>query len=460
MSTEKGFQKGALMKVLQGVSEYSAGHSSTKEASGKLIATILSTYDLPDDLKPTSVKMHVSEISESVETGPPQSRHKEKNAFKFMNNKKDDTSSSSHGNNNELVIGAPLSQLYPATVQFQVSFDGVSPDLSCEVNLASALCINETQWLILNLLPQSSATSSSLSGSISESGSQTSSSSSSQQQQLQPTLRLKLRLEGEYRSEISALLAAATAYFKTVDHVAGVADSSLRSLTRTLPSQLPAAKFLLVPLVPIATAGVALAPVVLGVLVVGLPFFLPLLVLLSTVVALGLSVLTALYCSTEGGRRRVSESAAPVVVATVLRTPSGQRFVYNTGPRPRPTRLAALLLPHDKPLPKLLVSLCLDLVGSSSYLLPVVGEAFDLVWAPTQTLLVAALYDDTTPALKYVSFVEEILPFTDAVPTATLGWLKEFAPTLSEHSQGVGHDLGVVLRREQAGLKRMGLSGN
>jgi hypothetical protein len=36
------------------------------------------------------------------------------------------------------------------------------------------------------------------------------------------------------------------------------------------------------------------------------------------------------------------------------------------------------------------------------------------------------MYDDIAPNLKYISFLEEFLPFTDLMPSATLGWLKEY----------------------------------
>jgi hypothetical protein len=79
---------------------------------------------------------------------------------------------------------------------------------------------------------------------------------------------------------------------------------------------------------------------------------------------------------------------------------------------------------------RLLVSLIVDALGSASYLLPGVGEIFDVVWAPIQTILIMAMYDETSPNLKYLSMVEELLPFTDIVPSATLGWLAEFAVPL------------------------------
>lgn len=410
--------------------------SLPQNCGGKLVATILSTYELPNDLKPTSVKLTLSGMTQSVSTGPPQSRHKEKNAYKFV------ASKDTLNGDNELVINAPLSQLHSATALFQVAFDGLSPDLVCEVDLASAIFINETKWLILNLSPQSAVTTD----------------EASTESSPQPTLRLKLALKGDYRAEISFIVATATSYFKVVDNISGAADSSFRSLTKTLPSKLPPAKFLLIPVVPIATAIVALSPVLLGVLVVGLPFFLPFLVLILTVAASGLGIFSTLYFSTAEGRGKIAECVAPIYT-TMLMTPSGQRCIYNTGPRPTPVQMARLVVP-DEMITKLFLSLLIDFIGSSSYLLPVVGEAFDLAWAPFQTVLVAAMYDDTTPSLKYLSFAEEILPFTDLVPTATMGWLKEFAPTLLEQSKGVTHELGVVLKRERAGLKTVGLASN
>jgi hypothetical protein len=79
---------------------------------------------------------------------------------------------------------------------------------------------------------------------------------------------------------------------------------------------------------------------------------------------------------------------------------------------------------------KLLTSLTLDFLGSCSYLIPFAGEAFDLFWAPFQTICIQSMYDSQSPSLKYLSFAEEIIPFTDAIPTACLGWVKEFGPEL------------------------------
>ncbi len=85
---------------------------------------------------------------------------------------------------------------------------------------------------------------------------------------------------------------------------------------------------------------------------------------------------------------------------------------------------------------KLIASVLIDLVGSSSYLLPILGEGFDLAWAPLSMILVGAMYDGVVPNLKYVALVEELLPFTDVIPTATLGWLREYGPDIVERRMG------------------------
>jgi hypothetical protein len=93
---------------------------------------------------------------------------------------------------------------------------------------------------------------------------------------------------------------------------------------------------------------------------------------------------------------------------------------------------------------KLAISLLVDALGSSSYLLPVVGEAVDVAWAPVQTVLIMAMYDSISPNLKYVSFFEELLPFTDVVPSATIGWLTEFGPQLIPTALKMTSDNGNV----------------
>lgn len=93
--------------------------------------------------------------------------------------------------------------------------------------------------------------------------------------------------------------------------------------------------------------------------------------------------------------------------------------------------MAAVVLPVDMR-GKLIASVLVDLVGSASYLIPFAGEGFDLAWAPISMVLVGAMYDGVMPNLKYLALVEELLPFTDVIPTATLGWMREFGPGIIE----------------------------
>ena len=348
---------------------------------------------------------------------------------------------------NALSLSTPLSVIYPTTVSFRVVFD-TSDTLMATCKLSSTLQVNQQQWLILNLFPESTFA-------TSKDGTNTSSSSSQQGEvpsEHQPTLRLKLCLSGPYRTEISALLSLAQSWFTIMDSVSGATISTVTSLTKSLPLKFPPAKMLLVPTVPLAAASVALLPIALGVLVLGLPFFLPILVILLTAGVSAFLIGSGVYFSTSKGRESASTVLGPIY-STFVSTNAGQQLLYQTGPRPSPAVLARTIMPTDM-VGKLIVSLIIDLIGSSSYLLPFVGEGFDLAWAPIQTIFIMALYDDTMPSLKYISFIEEMLPFTDLLPSGTLGWTREFGPLLMEEGLKKVEDLRVVMRSESDAMKQ------
>lgn len=75
---------------------------------------------------------------------------------------------------------------------------------------------------------------------------------------------------------------------------------------------------------------------------------------------------------------------------------------------------------------KLLISIAVDVVGWSSFVLPGVGEVEDVVWAPVSAAMVQALYGNRL--LTGIDFVKEALPFTDVLPTATVGWAIQYTP--------------------------------
>jgi hypothetical protein len=72
---------------------------------------------------------------------------------------------------------------------------------------------------------------------------------------------------------------------------------------------------------------------------------------------------------------------------------------------------------------KLLASILIDLIGDGSLLLPKELDASDFLWAPVSALLVRFLYGSNV--LAAVNLLEELLPFTDVIPTATIACLLE-----------------------------------
>ncbi|HLA56248.1 MAG TPA: hypothetical protein VK623_09120 [Flavobacterium sp.] len=64
-----------------------------------------------------------------------------------------------------------------------------------------------------------------------------------------------------------------------------------------------------------------------------------------------------------------------------------------------------------------------DVLGMVSFTIPVIGEFEDVVWAPVSGLLLAWMYKGKAGRIGGVfSFLEEIFPFTDVIPTFTLMW--------------------------------------
>lgn len=65
----------------------------------------------------------------------------------------------------------------------------------------------------------------------------------------------------------------------------------------------------------------------------------------------------------------------------------------------------------------------LDLAGSSTYFLPGIGESLDFAYAPAQAVALKMLFNANNLAL--LGLAEELLPFTDVLPTATIAWFLE-----------------------------------
>ena len=77
---------------------------------------------------------------------------------------------------------------------------------------------------------------------------------------------------------------------------------------------------------------------------------------------------------------------------------------------------------------KLIASIGLDLAGNLSYILDffgfgLLGEFTDVLFAPISAMLVYLLYENKT--LAWINGIEELLPYVDIIPSATIGWFYE-----------------------------------
>lgn len=93
-----------------------------------------------------------------------------------------------------------------------------------------------------------------------------------------------------------------------------------------------------------------------------------------------------------------------------------------------------MALINDTKLPKLWLCILLDIVGMISYFIPVWGEWIDTTWAPLSAFLFYWLFGGKTGTIgAFVSFAEEALPFTDAIPMFTIGYFTRKAE-LQQHT--------------------------
>lgn len=68
-----------------------------------------------------------------------------------------------------------------------------------------------------------------------------------------------------------------------------------------------------------------------------------------------------------------------------------------------------------------------DVVGMATMVIPVIGPFLDLIWAPFAAQKMSEMYKGFEGKVaSAIVFLEEILPFTDVVPTFTLMWIYTF----------------------------------
>jgi hypothetical protein len=103
----------------------------------------------------------------------------------------------------------------------------------------------------------------------------------------------------------------------------------------------------------------------------------------------------------------------------------------------------------------LMSSLAIDALGMATYLIPALGETADLVLAPIISILIYAVHKTTIGAIA--GFLEEIIPFTDIIPSATIIWayryifksestLKDFANKYAKKRRIIEDEYPVLVK--------------
>lgn len=74
-------------------------------------------------------------------------------------------------------------------------------------------------------------------------------------------------------------------------------------------------------------------------------------------------------------------------------------------------------------LPPLWLCILFDLAGMVSYVIPTWGEWIDVAWAPLSAFFYYLLFGGKNGAIgAVINFVEESVPFADAIPMFTIGY--------------------------------------
>jgi len=76
--------------------------------------------------------------------------------------------------------------------------------------------------------------------------------------------------------------------------------------------------------------------------------------------------------------------------------------------------------------PSLIFCIIMDLIGMSTYAIPVFGEVADLVWAPISAVIFFISFGGWKGAVGGVgNFIEELMPGTDIIPSFTIMWFAQ-----------------------------------
>src|SRR6478672_13865403 len=86
---------------------------------------------------------------------------------------------------------------------------------------------------------------------------------------------------------------------------------------------------------------------------------------------------------------------------------------------------------QSKPLPSLGACLVMDLIGSATIMIPVLGE---LIWAPISAIVFWKMFGFRKGFFGGIfSFIEELIPGIDFIPTFTIMWFIQYAKRKKEN---------------------------
>jgi hypothetical protein len=80
---------------------------------------------------------------------------------------------------------------------------------------------------------------------------------------------------------------------------------------------------------------------------------------------------------------------------------------------------------QQRPLPSLGMCIVMDFIGSAVILVPVLGE---LIWAPISAIMFWKMFGFRKGFMGGIfSFIEELIPGIDFIPTFTIMWFVQYA---------------------------------
>ncbi|NJB69737.1 hypothetical protein GGR42_000199 [Saonia flava] len=91
----------------------------------------------------------------------------------------------------------------------------------------------------------------------------------------------------------------------------------------------------------------------------------------------------------------------------------------------------------DKKIRNLFLGLLFDALGMLSFAIPGIGEFSDIIWAPLAAWLMTRMYKGKIgQAAGLVTFVEELIPGLDIIPSFTIMWLYTYIFKGSKSKKG------------------------